>query len=63
MGVRDAQGALRFFDHGNLPFSKDIVDFHKEKIKERARKQDREISYETVIKDLVSVSEGQLVSR
>ncbi|MFC1942733.1 methylaspartate mutase subunit E [Chloroflexota bacterium] len=63
LGVRDAQGAQRFLNHGNLPFSKEIVDFHKEKIAERARKQNREISYDAVIKDLVSVSEGQLVSR
>ena len=51
-----------FFDTGNLPFSKEIIDFHKEKIAERGRRQNREISYETIIKDLTSVSEGQLVS-
>ena len=62
LGVRDAQGAQRFLDHGNLPFNKEIVDFNKEKIAERAKKQNREISYEAVIKDLVSVSEGQIVS-
>ena len=45
----------------NLPFSEEIVEFHKEKIAERAREQDREISYEAVIKDITSISEGQLV--
>ena len=32
LGVRDAQGAVRYLDHGNLPFSKEIINFHKEKI-------------------------------
>jgi methylaspartate mutase epsilon subunit len=63
IGVKDARGAGRFLDHGNLPFSEEIVEFHKEKIAERAREQDREISYEAVIKDITSISEGQLVSQ
>ncbi|MFC1942412.1 methylaspartate mutase subunit E [Chloroflexota bacterium] len=63
IGVRDMQGASRFLEHGNLPFSQEIVDFHKEKIAERGRNQNREVSYGVVIKDLVSVSEGRLVSQ
>lgn len=62
LGVRDAQGALRFLDPGNLPFSKEILDYNREKIAERARKQHREISYEAVINDLTSVGEGHLIS-
>ncbi len=30
MGVRDTQGAVRWFDTGNLPFGQEIKDFHKE---------------------------------
>ncbi|MFC1942416.1 methylaspartate mutase subunit E [Chloroflexota bacterium] len=62
IGVRDAQGAGRFFDTGNLPFNKEIIDFHKEKIAERGRNQNREVSYDEVIRDITSISEGQLVS-
>jgi methylaspartate mutase epsilon subunit len=62
LGVRDAEGAQRFLDPGNMPFGKEIMEFHQEKIAERAKKQRREISYEAVIQDLISVSEGQLIS-
>jgi methylaspartate mutase epsilon subunit len=62
LGVRDTQGALRFLDHGNLPFSKEVIDFHQEKLAERGRKQGREISYEAVIGDILSISEGHLIS-
>jgi methylaspartate mutase epsilon subunit len=61
LGVRDAQGAPRFLDFGNLPFSKEIKDFHREKIAERARKQGSEIGYDTIVNDILSVSEGFLV--
>ncbi len=61
MGVRDAQGAVRWFDYGNLPFGKDIIEFHKEKIAERERKRGREIDFDTLVDDIVALSEGSLV--
>jgi methylaspartate mutase epsilon subunit len=61
LGVRDAQGAPRFLDFGNLPFNEEIKEFHREKLAERARKQGSEISYDTLVSDLLSVSEGFLV--
>ncbi len=62
LGVRDAQGAVRYLDHGNFPFTRDIIEFHKEKIAERAKKEGREISYDAVIGDLFALSQGKLVS-
>ncbi len=62
MGVRDAQGAGRFLDPGNLPFGKEILEFHKEKIAERAKKENKEIGYEEVTEGFLSISEeGVLV--
>ncbi len=62
MGVRDAQGAGRFLDPGNLPFGKEILEFHKEKIAERAKKENRDIAYEAVCEGFLSISEeGVLV--
>ncbi len=62
MMVRDAQGAWRYFDHGNLPFSKEIVEYHKEKIAERAKKEKREVGYEALIEDLLRVSGEEAVA-
>lgn len=62
LGVRDAEGAGRYLDTGNLPLPKYVQDYHREKIRERARKQGSEVSYNTVVKDILSISEGYLVA-
>ncbi len=61
MGVRDAQGAVRYLSHGNLPFPDDIIEFHREKIAEREKAQGRQADYDTVVSDVVSISKGTLL--
>ena len=61
MGVRDTQGAVRWLRHGNLPFDKDIIDFHREKVAERAKALGREVGYDTVVADIVALSKGSLL--
>ncbi len=36
--VRDATGAIRYLRTGNLPFSKEILEYNESKIKERKRR-------------------------
>ena len=61
LGVKDSEGALRYFETGNLPFSKEIVDYHKEKIAQREKKQGIKVGYDTLVSDLYAVSKGYLV--
>jgi len=61
MGVKDSDGAIRYFSTGNLPFSKEIVDYHKEKIAQREKKQGIKVGYDTLVNDLMAVSKGYLV--
>jgi methylaspartate mutase epsilon subunit len=61
MGIKDANGAARFFDCGDLPFDKEIVDFHKEKIAQREKQIGKKIGYETIIKDLTAISLGAIL--
>jgi len=63
MGARDNEGAVRYLDHGNLPFTKKIVEFHKEKIREREKAQGKKVDYGTVIDDIYAISRGPLVTR
>ena len=63
MGVRDNEGAVRYLDHGNLPFTKKVVEFHKEKIREREKAQGKKVDYGTVIDDIYAISRGSLVTR
>ena len=63
MAARDNEGALRYLDHGNMPFSKEIVEFHKQKLAERERAQGRKIDYKNVVDDLLAIGRGPLVTR
>ena len=62
MGVRDNEGAVRYLDHGHIPFAKEIIEFHREKIAERERAQGRKVDYKTVIDDIYAISRGPLVT-
>jgi methylaspartate mutase epsilon subunit len=60
--VRDACGARRYLDTGDLPFTQEMKDFHKEKLAGRARKQGRDVDYENIIADWSALARGELVS-
>ncbi len=61
--ARDNNGAVRLFEVGNLPFTPDIVDFHRFKIEERAKAEGRDPSFQMVIDDIYAISKGRLVGR
>lgn len=60
---RDNDGAVRILDVGNLPFSKELIDFHKEKIEKRAEAEKRKASFQMVIDDVYAIGKGRLVGR
>ena len=61
LGVKDSDGAIRYLITGNLPFSKEIINYHKEKIIQREIKQGIKVGYDTLVSDLYAVSKGYLV--
>lgn len=60
---RDNDGAVRILDIGNLPFNKELIDFHKAKIEERAVAEKRKASFQMVIDDVYAIGKGRLVGR
>ena len=60
---RDNDGAVRILNPGNLPFSKELKDFHAAKIEERAVAEKRKASFQMVIDDVYSIGKGRLVGR
>ena len=60
---RDNDGAIRILNPGNLPFDKDLLDFHAGKIDERARYENRKPSFQMVIDDVYAIGKGRLVGR
>ncbi len=61
--ARDNEGAVRYLNFGNLPFSNDVKDFHYEKLEKRAEVEDRDIGFQMVIDDIYAIGKGMLVGR
>lgn len=61
--ARDNEGALRYLDTGNLPFSEELKDKHRAFLEERGREERRSPSFQMVIDDIYAVSKGRLVGR
>ena len=60
---RDNDGAIRILNVGNLPFTKELRDFHAAKIDERAQAEKRKASFQMVIDDVYAIGKGRLVGR
>jgi methylaspartate mutase epsilon subunit len=54
--VRDASGAVRYLDHANLPFDPEILEYNREKIRERERRDGKKADYEAAIFDVTEIS-------
>ncbi len=61
--VRDNDGFIRIFEFGNLAFTDEIKKFHKDKIEERAKAENRPASFQFTIDDIYAVSLGHIVGR
>ena len=60
---RDNDGAVRILNMGNLPFTKELRDFHAAKIAERAKAEKRDATFQMVIDDVYAIGKGRLVGR
>ena len=63
MPARDNEGAIRLLEVGNLPFTQGLIDFHREKLEQRARFEKRVVSFQMVIDDVYAIGKGFLVGR
>ena len=61
--VRDRRGAIRILRFGKLPFSEEICEFHRTKVKERGASEKREPSFRMVIDDIYAIGKGRLVGK
>ncbi|WP_286723753.1 hypothetical protein, partial [Pelotomaculum sp. PtaB.Bin117] len=50
--VRDVRGALRYLKHGNVPLPKEVIEYNREKIAERERKDNITAELNTLIHDV-----------
>lgn len=61
--ARDNNGAVRFLTFGNLPFTKEIKEFHQGMFAERAKFENRPANFQMVVDDIYAISNGVLVGR
>lgn len=61
--VRDNDGFIRIFEFGNLALTDEIKEFHRKKIEERAKAENRPVSFQFTIDDIYAVSLGHIVGR
>jgi methylaspartate mutase epsilon subunit len=53
--IRDGNGAVRYLRTGNLPFSKEILDFNDSKLKERGKRMSVPVDYELACADIQEI--------
>lgn len=63
MPARDNTGAVRFLELGNVPFTEDLRAFHRGKLEERAKYENRPVSFQMVVDDVYAIGKGFLVGR
>jgi methylaspartate mutase epsilon subunit len=63
MPARDNDGAVRYLMAGNVPFTKELIDFSREKLEERARYENRKVSFQMTVDDIFAVGKGRLIGR
>jgi len=61
--ARDDAGAVRLLECANLPFSNELRNFHRAKLEERGKRENREVSFQMVIDDIYAIGRGHLVGR
>lgn len=61
MPMRDAHGAIRFYNFGNMPFDDEIKNYHRAKIGEREKNRGQKANYNMLIEDVYAISKGYLI--
>lgn len=61
--ARDNNGAVRFLEYGNVPMSKDIKDFNRKLLEERAKFEGRQVEFQMTVDDIFAVGKGVLIGR
>ena len=61
--VRDDEGFIRIYSPGSVPFEEEVLGFHKERLKARAKSEGRDVCFQMVTDDIYAISKGNLVGR
>jgi methylaspartate mutase epsilon subunit len=57
MGARDAEGAVRWLECPNLPLSKQVLDFHRDRLAQREKAIGKKVDFDIVVGDILRISQ------
>ena len=57
MPARDADGCLRILEPGAMPFPKDVLEFHEERLRRRAEREGLPFGHELAVTSVYEMSE------
>lgn len=63
MPARDNNGAVRYLLTGNIPFTKELVDFNRGQLEQRGKFENREVGFDMTVDDIFAVGKGMLIGR
>ncbi|MCB2298118.1 methylaspartate mutase subunit E [Clostridium tagluense] len=63
MPARDNNGAIRYLKFGNIPFTQELINFNMKKLQDRAKFENRDVSFQMTIDDIFAVGKGVLIGR
>ncbi|NLY45975.1 MAG: methylaspartate mutase subunit E [Tissierella sp.] len=63
MPARDNNGAVRYLLTGNIPFTKELIDFNKDQLEQRGKFEGREVGFDMTVDDIFAVGKGKLIGR
>jgi methylaspartate mutase epsilon subunit len=63
LGVKDSLGAVRYASFGNLPIPGEAREFHRQKLAEREKTEQRKMDYVVTVQDFWAFSKGHLIGR
>lgn len=58
MPARDVDGCLRILDPGKMPFPKEVMEFHQEKLRQRAVKENQPLDLNLAVTSVYEMSES-----
>ncbi|MBL4936106.1 methylaspartate mutase subunit E [Clostridium sp. YIM B02515] len=63
MPARDNNGAVRYLEFGNIPFTAELKAYNRRKLEERGKFERRDVSFQMTIDDIFAVGKGVLIGR
>lgn len=63
MPARDNNGAVRYLEFGNIPFTEELKVYNRRKLEERGKFEGRAVSFQMTIDDIFAVGKGVLIGR